>query len=103
MRIGAHVSSTGGISQAVARGAEIGCETIQIFGSSPRGWAFKPIPGEEIEAFRQAAAETGMGPIFLHAIYLINLGTPDAANVEKGVTQRPTGGIDIKETTPGIK
>ncbi len=85
MRIGAHVSSAGGISKAVARGAEIGCETIQIFGSSPQGWAFKPIPGEEIEAFRQAAAEEHIGPVFLHAIYLINLGTPNLANVEKGI------------------
>ena len=85
MKIGAHVSSAGGISKAVARGAEIGCEAIQIFGSSPQGWAFKPIPGEEIEAFRQAAAEESIGPVFLHAIYLINLGTPNQANVEKGV------------------
>jgi len=85
MRIGAHVSSAGGISKAVARGAEIGCETIQIFGSSPQGWAFKPIPGEEIEGFRQAAAEENIGPVFLHAIYLINLGTPNLTNVEKGI------------------
>jgi len=85
MRIGAHISSAGGISKAVARGAEIGCEIIQIFGSSPQGWAFKPIPREEIEAFRQAAAEENMGPVFLHAIYLINLGTPNAANLEKGI------------------
>jgi len=85
MRIGAHVSSVGGISKAVARGVEIGCEAIQIFGSSPQGWAFKPIPGDEIEAFRQAAAEADIGPIFLHAIYLINLGTPNPVNVEKGI------------------
>ena len=85
MRIGAHVSSAGGISKAVARGVEIGCETIQIFVSSPQGWAFKPIPGDEIEAFRQAAAEAEMGPIFLHAIYLINLGTPNPVNIEKGI------------------
>ena len=85
MRIGAHVSSAGGISKAVARGVEIGCETIQIFVSSPQGWVFKPIPGDEIEAFRQAAAEAEMGPIFLHAIYLINLGTPNPVNIEKGI------------------
>ena len=85
MRIGAHISSAGGISKAVARGAKIGCETIQIFGSSPQGWAFKPISRKEIEAFRQAAAEENIGPVFLHAIYLINLGTPNAANVEKGI------------------
>lgn len=85
MKIGAHVSTAGGISNAVARGAEIGCETIQIFGSSPQGWAFKPVPEAEVEAFRREAAAAGMGPVFLHAIYLINLGTPDGAHLEKGV------------------
>ena len=85
MKIGAHVSTAGGISKAVGRGEEIGCETIQIFGSSPQGWAFKPVPGDEVEAFRQGIAETGIGPVFLHAIYLINLGTAKEDTLEKGV------------------
>ena len=84
MKIGAHVSTAGGISKAVARGVEIGCETIQIFGSSPQGWAFKPVPATEVEAFRREVADAGMGPVFLHAINLINLGTPGAAHLEKG-------------------
>ena len=85
MKIGAHVSSAGGISSAVGRGLEIGCETIQIFGSSPQGWAFKPVPANEVETFRNNMAESGMGPVFLHAIYLINLGTANGAMLEKGV------------------
>ena len=85
MKIGAHVSTAGGLSKAVGRGVEIGCEAIQIFGSSPQGWAFKPVPGEEVEAFRQGIAEAEMGPVFLHAIYLINLGTPKEDVLEKGV------------------
>ena len=85
MKIGAHVSSAGGISKSVARAAGIGCETLQIFGSSPQGWAFKPVPEKEVEAFRTASAEAGIGPAFLHAIYLINLGTSNPANLEKGV------------------
>ena len=85
MKIGAHVSTAGGISRSVARGLEIGCEAIQIFGSSPRGWAFQPVPETEIEAFRRRIAETGLGSVYLHAIYLINLGTPDPANLEKGI------------------
>lgn len=85
MKIGAHVSTAGGISKAVERGREIGCETIQIFGSSPQSWAFKPVPDTEIQAFRQKSAETGLGPVYLHAIYLINLGTPNKDNLEKGI------------------
>ena len=85
MKIGAHVSSAGGISKALDRGAEIGCETIQIFGSSPQTWAFKPVPGEQIELFNQSLADAGMCPVFLHAIYLINLGTPNKDNLRKGI------------------
>jgi deoxyribonuclease-4 len=84
MRIGAHVSASGGISKAVGRGVAIGCETIQIFGSSPQSWAFKPIPDREIEAFRQQASVSGLGPVFLHAIYLINMGTTDPAILARG-------------------
>ena len=85
MKIGAHVSTSGGISKAVARGQKIGCEAIQIFGSSPQTWAFKPVPGEQIGLFKQGLADAGIGPVFLHAIYLINLGTPDKEKLKKGI------------------
>ena len=85
MKIGAHVSMSGGISKAVVRGQDIGCEAIQIFGSSPQTWAFKPVPGEQIELFKQGLADAGIGPVFLHAIYLINLGTPDKEKLKKGI------------------
>jgi deoxyribonuclease-4 len=85
MKVGAHVATSGGISKAPGRGAEIGCEAIQIFGSPPQGWAFKSVPGEEIEAFKQGIAEADIGAVFLHAIYLINLGTPKEDNLGKGI------------------
>ena len=85
MKIGAHVSTAGGISNAVGRAKEIGCEAIQIFGSSPQTWAFKPVPGEQIESFKQGLAEAGIGPVFLHAIYLINLVTPNEDSLKKGI------------------
>jgi deoxyribonuclease-4 len=76
---------SGGISKAVVRGQDIGCEAIQIFGSSPQTWTFKPVPGEQIELFKQGLADAGIGPVFLHAIYLINLGTPDKEKLKKGI------------------
>ena len=85
MKIGAHVSTSGGIENAVDRGIEIGCETIQIFGSSPQSWSFKTVPVENLVAFKSKAKEAGIGPIFLHCIYLINLGNPDPVKVEKGI------------------
>lgn len=85
MRIGAHVSTAGGLDKAIDRAVELGAETVQCFCSSPRGWAFKPIPQEQTTAFRRKAEAAGVGPVFLHAIYLINLGTTDPENLRKGV------------------
>lgn len=77
MRLGAHTSITGGVDQAVRRGASIGCETIQIFVKSPNRWAPRPLPPEEIARFHQAQEETGVWPVFAHDSYLVNAGSPD--------------------------
>ena len=86
MRLGAHISTAGGLDKAIDRGVEIGCETIQIFGSPPQGWAFKPLAPDQAETFRRKAKEADITPVFFHAIYLINLGTPNEQNLEKGMT-----------------
>lgn len=78
MRFGAHVSSSGGISNAIDRGLAIGCESLQVFTHNPRTWAPIRHKDEEIAAFRAKAAEAGMGPLVSHGLYLINLGAPDA-------------------------
>jgi deoxyribonuclease IV len=77
VRLGAHVSSSGGISNAIARGRDLGCESLQVFTHNPRTW--RPInhSAQEIAAFRAGAAEAGMGPLVSHGLYLINLGAPD--------------------------
>jgi deoxyribonuclease-4 len=77
VRFGAHVSSSGGISRAVDRGRDLGCESLQIFTHNPRTW--RPInhTEDEVAAFRAKAAEDGMGPLVSHGLYLINLGAPD--------------------------
>ena len=68
VRIGAHVSSSGGISNAIGRGAAIGCESLQVFTHNPRTW--RPIrhSDEEIAAFRAGAAESGIAPIVSHGL-----------------------------------
>ena len=85
MKLGAHVSTAGGLHKAIDRGLEIGCEAIQIFGSSPQTWAYKRAPEEQIQAFREKAKQAGIAPVFFHAIYLINLGTSNAEMLEKGI------------------
>ena len=76
MKLGAHVSTAGGIDKAIDRAQEIGAETVQVFASSPRAWGFKPVPAEKAAAFREKSKTAGISPAFLHAIYLVNLGGP---------------------------
>jgi len=79
VRLGAHMSIAGGVDQAVRRGAQVGCDTIQIFVKSPNRWAPRPLSKEEIARFRQAQAEMGIAPIFAHDSYLVNVGSSDPA------------------------
>jgi deoxyribonuclease-4 len=75
--LGAHESIAGGVENALARGQEVGCDTIQIFVKTPNRWASKPIADENVSAFREAVEETGIWPVFAHGLYLVNLATPD--------------------------
>ena len=53
--------------------------------SSPQSWAFHPAPEEQLAVFREKAEASDIRPVFLHGIYLINLGTDIQGNVRKGV------------------
>jgi deoxyribonuclease-4 len=75
--LGSHQSIAGGVQNALARGQEVGCDTIQIFVKTPNRWSSKAIAEEEVVAFKQAVEETQIWPVFAHSLYLINLGSPD--------------------------
>jgi deoxyribonuclease-4 len=77
VRLGAHMSITGGVDKAILRGHEVGCDTIQIFTRSPRQWRPRVLKDEEILRFQYNREETGVGPVIAHDCYLINLGSPD--------------------------
>lgn len=77
MQIGAHVSSSGGIHTAVDRAAAIGADSLQLFTQSPRMWRPTNHDPANIEKFRARRAETGMGGVLCHALYLCNLAAPD--------------------------
>ena len=72
-RIGIHLGTGGGLSTAVERAREIGANTFQIFSSSPRMWRAPRIPAEQIERMRTLRAKYDVGPLVIHASYLINL------------------------------
>ena len=78
MRIGAHVSTSGGLDKGIDRAGEIGAEAVQFFASSPRMWRFRAPKEAEVLAFREKSESTGISPAFIHASYLVNVGgNPD--------------------------
>jgi deoxyribonuclease IV len=72
MVIGAHVSTAGGLPNAVERGTDLGCGAIQIFPQSPRAWRPTAYTDEDFAAFREAMGDSPLGSVAIHAIYLIN-------------------------------
>jgi deoxyribonuclease-4 len=77
MLIGAHVSTAGGLRNAVDRGVEIGCEAIQIFHQSPRAWRPTSYGPADFDSFNEAFEESPLGSVVIHAVYLINTCSPD--------------------------
>ncbi|TSA46447.1 deoxyribonuclease IV [bacterium] len=84
-KIGAHVSTAGGLFTAFGRAKEIGADCIQIFGASPRMWYAKMPSADEIKKFKDEEKQNGIGPTYLHAPYLINLGTPNSDLLSKSI------------------
>ena len=80
--IGAHATVTGGLATGgLAYAAEVGAEAIQVFVSNPRGWAAGPGDASQDRALR----DSGL-PVFIHAPYLINLGSGDPAVASKSAS-----------------
>lgn len=84
-KLGAHMSTAGGVSKAFARGQSIGCAAMQIFTRNQNRWDSKPLDPGQIAAWYEAATETGIAPVVSHTSYLINLGSPDDALWEKSI------------------
>ena len=84
-RIGAHVSTAGHIDVALDHAKELGAEAMQIFGAAPQMWRRKTHPEPDIAAFREKAAAQGVGPNFIHGVYLTNLATADPEHLQKGI------------------
>lgn len=77
MRLGAHMSIAGGAEKAFDRGESIGCETMQMFVTSPSRWQITKLKAKSLERFPIRQQETGIEPVLAHARYLLNLGSPD--------------------------
>jgi len=73
MLFGAHVSIAGGVFNAPANAAELGCEVFQIFTRSPQGGAAPKLTKEILTKFSQEMEENNMARVYIHAPYFLNL------------------------------
>jgi deoxyribonuclease-4 len=86
---GGHCS--GGVKKSLDHAIEIGADGVQLFAQSPRAWRFPEHDPADIERFRAKRAEAGIESVVIHALYLVNLATPDETIYEKSVaTMRST-------------
>ena len=85
MLFGAHVSSSGGIHTAIDRAEGLRCDAVQVFTQSPRAWRPTNHKPESFERFKERRAETGIGGVVCHALYLVNLASPDDELYRKSV------------------
>lgn len=85
MQLGAHVSSSGGIHTAIDRIEEIGGESVQIFTQSPRTWRPTNHDPANFQRFKDRRADAGIGAVVCHALYLLNLASPDDEIYKKSV------------------
>jgi len=82
--VGAHVPVAGGLVKALAYAREIGAGALQVFVSNPRGWAPSAgDPGQD-EQFRADTAAAAI-PVYVHAPYLVNFGSPTEATLIRSV------------------
>jgi deoxyribonuclease-4 len=72
-RIGVHVGTSGGVWTAVDRAVAAGANTFQIFSASPRMWKASPVKAPDAAKLAELRAQHDVGPVAVHASYLINL------------------------------
>lgn len=90
MRIGAHISIDAGLAQAIDRAVAIGADCLQMFVSPPQAWRSPSHSAEAIAAFKERRQATGVTPVFLHSVYLINLVSGDELLRERSLRSLTT-------------
>ena len=100
MKIGCHLSSSGGYLAMAQTAVSIGANVFQFFTRNPRGGAAKPIDRNDVAAFRDYAAAHGIGPILAHAPYTLNAAGAEA-RVRDFAEQVMADDLRRLELTPG--
>lgn len=83
MRVGAHLRTPGGLRSAVESARNVGADAAQLFISNPRAWS-----GPRLDTAEKFGAEWragGIGPLFVHAPYLVNIASPNPEFLAKSL------------------
>jgi len=83
--LGAHQSIAGGLSRAVERAVETGCQCLQIFTRNINRWDVSPIDPDHAAAFRDAVKAAGLSMVVAHDSYLINPASVDPSLRTKSI------------------
>jgi len=83
--VGAHVSSSGGIYNAIDNAKAINAEAIQIFPSAPQMWRMTQHKPDAIEKFKELYAASNLKEIWIHNIYLANLAADTNEHLNKSI------------------
>ncbi len=86
MRLGCHLSIAKGFSAAIDEAEALGINTLQTFSHSPSSWGMKSIAVPAAQAFRSRRAASEIKDVVVHAMYLLNLASPNETLFERSVT-----------------
>lgn len=84
-RIGIHTSSSGGVENAAERAYRLGCNTFQIFSSSPRQWKPYELGRPQCEEMNRLRSKYDLKPLVIHTNYLVNLAGTSELFLRKSV------------------
>ena len=84
-RIGIHTSSAGGVQNAAERAYRLGCNTLQIFSSSPRQWAPSELGQPQCDEMSLLRARYDLKPLAIHTNYLVNLASSNELFLQKSM------------------
>jgi deoxyribonuclease IV len=84
-RIGIHTSSAGGVQNAAERAWRIGCNTFQVFSSSPRQWAPYELSRPQCDEMKRLREKYDLKPLVIHTNYLINLASTTEVFLKKSI------------------
>lgn len=85
LRIGIHTSTAGGVETAAERAYRLGCNTFQVFSSSPRQWKPYELTLSQCETMNGLRQKYGLAPLVIHANYLVNLAGTNAQFHKKSI------------------